>query len=447
MPSPDPAATPEYYRDQQYRAWFRFSRIDEEPLDPTLLNELTPVRVDEFFSSGESTYGDFYAKVIYSPAELRQQDRTIWFVRAAVTGDKRHEIRLLGAKKVAPSHFARDPIDAASSLLVWVSDPHFSEDHHAFPLKTDAAASELAGALERDLQRLGLSSVAGMVISGDLTWRATDEEFALASEFIRQTRSWSRLEPYQYVVVPGNHDLAFSESPDEKGRPVEVATDQARTAYEHFYRDTYFLDPNPYLSLGRRYLLARAIPVEVVGLNSSFLQQDAEMFQGHGFLGEDQLSDAATQMGWNDSREVVPFRIAVLHHHVVPVVHREPPVAGHVYSLVLDAGALLRWSARYRVSLILHGHMHQPAVTRLALPIQTGGRIRDWHRLTVAGMGSSGAARDLLGDVGRNVIGLLRFGQDSVDVSIQHIDPTRPAEPADEPVLAFTMPYAAPPQR
>ena len=97
--------------------------------------------------------------------------------------------------------------------------------------------------------------------------------------------------------------------------------------------------------------------------NGSLLQQEKGHFQGHGFIGDDQMQYVAKNMGWdkvNKNSKSHVFRIAVLHHHVMPVTYRDIPMKDVGYSVVLDAEAFARWVVQNRVDLVLHGHMHQP---------------------------------------------------------------------------------------
>src|SRR5262249_2573457 len=52
--SPDPKRTPPYYKKQQYLAWFQFREIILAPEDPTVLQGLTCLQVDEFFEKPPS---------------------------------------------------------------------------------------------------------------------------------------------------------------------------------------------------------------------------------------------------------------------------------------------------------------------------------------------------------------------------------------------------------
>lgn len=71
--------------------------------------------------------------------------------------------------------------------LLQISDPHFGTE---VPRVVDALAA-LAAQLEPSL----------VVMSGDITQRATEEQFRLAGEFLR------RLPAPATLVVPGNHDI------------------------------------------------------------------------------------------------------------------------------------------------------------------------------------------------------------------------------------------------
>jgi hypothetical protein len=85
--------------------------------------------------------------------------------------------------------------------------------------------------------------------------------------------------------------------------------------------------------------------------------------------------------------------------------------------------------------------MHQPAAARLKIPFSTTGDLRDWHELSIIGMGSTGAAQADLGEIGRNTFGLLRFRSEGVSLSIFTIDPIRPREATDPPYFNVEIPY------
>ena len=435
----DATATPAYYNQggqARYLAWFKLTAIDLGPETDlsAILDQHSYVQVDEFFTHRSSRFSAFYGKRIYSLAELRQQERTIWFIRRAKPADPRHEIMLLDARTASPSHFPEQFQQSPSLNLLWLSDVHFSVDgHHAFPTAPTTTAKPLGDRVEQACRRHGIENLGGIILSGDLAWRAEADEFAQAHALLRRLQTWSGVENYQIVVCPGNHDVKFSDQPQERDVPVGPAPGAATAGYGDFYSELFYLAPNQWLSCGRRFLLGNAVPVEIVSLNSSLLWQSPGLFQGQGFVGEDQLENAAVAMGWSTGvTGPRPLRIAVVHHHLLPVIFREEPVAGRSYSTVLDAEALVRWLINHEVRVVLHGHMHTPFYTVLERPLRFG--EEGSHRIHVFGMGSSGVESGHLGEVPENMFGVLRFTGKALTVNYITVHPT------NEPRVLQTIP-------
>lgn len=317
--SPDPKRTPKYYKEQEYFAWFKFTYIASTTSDVSLLQTLTDLNVPDFFESLDSRFLRFHGKRIESADELQHQNRTIWFVRPFRDGDRTGEAEapsIALAKPYGP--FSSDPLASHSSTLLWLSDVHFG--NHAFPLTSDHVQRDLSQALEHDLKQNGVNSVAAVIVSGDLTWKNEKAEFKTAEQFLNSLRSWSTLDSNRVLVCPGNHDLMFSADPSKKGQTANLAPDDARRRYGDFYQNFYGHTSNKFLSCGRRLLVGNAVPVDVVCLNSSLLEQVKNAFQGQGFVGFPQLADAAAQMGWDkipspDAPRA--YRVLTLHHHLL----------------------------------------------------------------------------------------------------------------------------------
>jgi 3',5'-cyclic AMP phosphodiesterase CpdA len=442
IPSPEPPATPEYYRDQTYFAWLQLIEIEATPLQEDAVKQWTYLRVDDFFESGSSKFERFYGKRIASFEELRQQDRSIWFVRPAEATDPSHSILLTEESQPRPSNFPPDHVIREGTSIMWLSDIHVSQDHYRFPKQPLPDAQDLANALQLDLERLGQTRLAGLFVSGDLTWRASNEEFDAVRDVLVRIQSWSKLRNYDLVLCPGNHDLVFSADPAKLDSPVTVTGPGSRAAFSSFYEQLFQLQPNQFISSGRRFLLGGAYPVEIIALNSSYLEQTPGLFQGFGFVGNEQLADAAKQMGWTDDPGAGrPFRILMLHHHLVPVVYSESPIIGGRYSLALDAGAILRWAVAHQVDLVLHGHMHEPFRTRLDYPAGTGS-ARYRTPLWIVGMGSSGVkAEHIAGQDQANTFGILRFHDGMLTVSVYKIHPSERRQD-ETAVFSVDIPFA-----
>jgi 3',5'-cyclic AMP phosphodiesterase CpdA len=428
IPSPEPASTPAYYKDQRYLAWCQLSRISEPTAD-SVLTDYSYVRVDDFFEDKPSRYGVFYGKRIHSLKELIQQNRTIWFIRPARATDPVHEVSFYDSSVLEPSDFDHAYRQTPSANLLWVSDLHYSlSGHHGFEIEPTSSRASVGSAIEHGLEDQGIRDLGGVIVSGDITWKADPAEYRQAQYFFEWTRRWTKLGNASFVVGPGNHDLRFSDDASAKTAEVNVAPDVARAAYAAFYRDLFLKAPNAYLSSGRKFLLANAVPVDIACLNSSLLEQRQGLFQGHGFLGDDQLRDAAEKLGWvAGAPGPHAFRIVVVHHHVMPVTYREQPVSGQIYSVALDAEALVQWSVGHRVALILHGHMHQPFCAKVSRPVDPSAPAGSWHSFHVVGLGASGVGRNDLGAVGKNIAAVLRFEDDGVEVRLFSISPDNPS--------------------
>lgn len=444
---PEHAATPDYYAGRRYKAWFKLTEIGDGIKDDRILQQWSYVDVAELFETKKSIFKDFDGKQVSSFEELRHQERTIYFIRPYAPGDEVREILLYDTGRVKPSNFPSNIIEGHSPRLLWLSDLHFSDDHHAFPLEEGAqTGSRLAEAIRRDLEAQHFQRVGGIIITGDLTWRASEGEFSLVRSFLDDIMSWSTLTPNQIILCPGNHDIAFSTEPWEKGKVIEEVLDGSRLNFEVFYSDLFSVVPNSYLASGRRLLLARSFVVEIAGLNSSYLRQTRNVFQGQGYIGEGQRDLVETELGWreNDEGEDHPFRIVLLHHHLVPIIPQDLAVYEQQSSVVYDAGAVCNWVVKHRINLVLHGHMHHTKVVKEARSVGLVDGNQRWHEFVIASLGSTGVDLEHNQLDRRNVYGLLEFSKESVRLRVREIHPRDPDRPVDPTIVNMEIPYGKP---
>jgi len=314
MPTPDPEKTPRYYIDNTCKAWFKILSIQD--CKPVTLRELTYDDVKEFMN--DPTSDAFEDKRIFSVDELLGRvHRTIFFVKQYEVGHKDYEVKLTSGRR--PILFRTEPTFIGSSYIIHLSDLHFGKQ--SFPSNDNSPpAKSLASLLISDLENFGRGPPAAVIISGDLTWFGHDEEFQEAQKFILKLRSAFNLDlSYQLVVVPGNHDIQWSpQSGDyDPKRQVEYSTDIAQRNYKQFFAKVLEIAPNAYLSMGRRFVLSNYVSVDIIGLNSTRLE--SRHHAGFGFVGKDQIDDAFRQMKWVPGSAKTTYRVAVMHHHVVPV--------------------------------------------------------------------------------------------------------------------------------
>lgn len=197
------------------------------------------------------------------------------------------------------------------TLLLQISDPHFGTER---PAAVEALV-QLALAQRPDV----------LLLSGDITQRATPAQFAAAHAFVQ------RLQVPRLVALPGNHDIPLWHLPLRLLRPY--------ARYQAVFGDE--LEP----SLDSDDLLLLA-----VNTTRWWRHEDGQ-------LSGAQIQRVATRLA---QARLGQRRVVMVHQ---PLVVTRPEDQGN--RLHGHAAALLAWGAA-GVDLIVGGHIHLPFV--LALP-------------------------------------------------------------------------------
>lgn len=397
LPPPDDGkATPSYYRENSYLAWFKLTSI--EPCDEDVLQGYSYVDVDEFYSDGLSHFQAFGNKAIFNAEELHNQQRTIWFIRPKRPDDKSHEIKsFMQSEKVATnvdSTFKVLPYDK----ILWLSDLHFSKEHHAFTntqTENNSLLRRLSDVLSKE--KVNPSTV---IISGDITFKALEDEYKQAEEFIKDMNSVYSLDSSSYAITPGNHDLAFSDSPDKPDSEITKTYPEAQKNYNVFYNKVFGCSPTEELYSIRRFLTPDLVPMEIICVNSCYLQQCKDSFQGLGYVGSNQMGKLAKELILTDHAS--PIRILVMHHHLMPVMYKETPQYDKAYSLTLDAEAVAQFICQHNIKVVLHGHNHKEFYAEVTRKIKENKK-----KFYIIGLGSSGVKAEELSDGRQNMFAVI----------------------------------------
>lgn len=357
IPSPDRERTPPYYSEQDNLAWFRLSAIEDAEESELTEKSYEEPPADDF--DEDPHRAAFDGKRVFSLQEMLGRHRTIYFLREAQEGDPSHQVSLAPNPRVTA--FMKKTRQVPSRYIVQLSDLHFGPQH-AYPRESSPTQRNLALRVSEDLENEYQGEPpAAVILSGDFTWQGTADEFLWAREFVEDLQSIFELQPSRFVICPGNHDMQWSTAAGEYDpkAPVTAVGPDAQANYRSFVNDTIQLTFQESLAIGRRYLLSNFVPVEILALDSTRLEQ--QHFAGYGFVSRQQLNDAAAELDWTESNKGGQYRMIVLHHHVVPVLPVEEIAnADARYSLTLDAGELLYRALELEVDLIVHGHMHHP---------------------------------------------------------------------------------------
>jgi len=198
-------------------------------------------------------------------------------------------------------------------VLLQVSDPHFGTER---PPVLEALV-RLAHAQRPDW----------LLLSGDITQRATEAQFAAASAFVQ------RLQVPRLLALPGNHDIPLWHLPLRLLRPY------AR------YQAAFGNSLEPEFESADLLLLA-------VNTTRWWRHQDGQ-------LSAAQVQRVADRLADSTRARPVQRRVVMVHQPVAVALPQDIPDRLHGH-----AAALEQWG-RAGVDLIVGGHIHRPFVLRL----------------------------------------------------------------------------------
>jgi 3',5'-cyclic AMP phosphodiesterase CpdA len=252
--------------------------------------------------------------------------------------------------------------------ILHVSDVHFgpqcryrSPEHPTPPSAGETAARELCADLKRHEHGSGFRAI---VVSGDLTWENKPEEFATAKYFLDHLSTNLGVPLDNTVVIPGNHDITWSEVDARSARRYRYLTQQfAERAFRDFYTKTLGRTVSGYLMDLRIFPSEKVI---IVGFNSCRLHHKRDA--GLGYVGREQVEQAIRELRKNEAYRANSsdfFKIAVIHHHLLPMTDLnladlEKAPAERKFSLTVDAKMVLDLLLAENFAMVLHGHQHVP---------------------------------------------------------------------------------------
>lgn len=418
--SPDALCTPEYYKDNSYYAWFKFSSIEE--CEATELNDYSYLESHSLFKDGETNYNLFFNKVVFSIAELIQQNRTVWFLRRFKDGDKENEIILLNANVVQPYIFSDKHKELKGDTFLWLSDLHFSNG--LLSVKSTINNESLLNHIKYCSDKENVfDDISSLIISGDITDCGSAEGYRMAEEFIVDINRESecKLDADNILICPGNHDIKRKEFNHPKKSDPELFnnSEDAAVNFTAFFKDIYNIKPNKFLASGRKYLTKSGQSVEIAAINTIMLQQYKD-FEGHGYITQEQLDFVEESMQWKTDKPTSNYRIVVMHHHYCPGCLSEKIEMDKPSSVVYDADRLLQWLVKNNVKLLLHGHKHNKFLSKVSSPIKRDdksidvNRMHDIHIVSAGGIGARGT---------ENRFGTLTFTPNELCVRVYKIYP------------------------
>jgi 3',5'-cyclic AMP phosphodiesterase CpdA len=431
--SPEKQITPEYYREQKYKAWFCFSEIGEEISTDNaniLLKKHSYTYIPNLFEVNNLSSSSFDNKIVFSCNELYEQQQTLWFIREKRNTDKLHEIHSYSNISPLGENVDRGYWPLKSNIVLWLSDLHFSNTHHNF-ISQPGENNNLGTRLKKELDNLEIIPCS-LVISGDITYKALKEEFDDAYNFIKDMNSIFSLKGNVYSICPGNHDIAFSSSTDEPNAQVNTAFEDAKANYVYFFKKVYGYEPNDMLYTIKRFILSDVGPIEFININSCVLQQAEGVFQGMGFVGNDQITRIENEL--RTTSKLNPFRILVLHHHLMPVIFKESPENNKMYEITLDSEAIVQFIVKNNINIVLHGHSHKEFYAEVTRKINDNNKWKYY----IAGLGSTGIITGHASDGRQNMFACLVFDKDNLIINGYKLNPNGEKSTS---IFSYEIPY------
>jgi len=284
--------------------------------------------------------------------------------------------------------------------VLHISDIHFGPHCQVAMVDPKDTGRNVADLLLSDLSahRFNLRFHA-VIASGDFTWENRLEEFAAADSFLRQLSHRLDVPLSDFVVIPGNHDITWSEADPSKAKGFRyLLRQEAEAGYRAFLNGLRGFEDE--FLIGLRIFARQRIAI--VGLNSCRLHHRRDA--GLGFVGLDQAEQAIRLLRQNSTYTRLEgnfLKIAVLHHHLLPetdldLAELERPPAKRRFSLTMDASSVLNLLLADNFALVLHGHLHLPfcGVERRITVADTDYTVPGDSRIAVSAGGSLSVDKD-----------------------------------------------------
>jgi predicted phosphodiesterase len=245
--------------------------------------------------------------------------------------------------------------------ILHLSDLHFGKKCR-LNANSPPSSNESVKDLLYDLSAQRALGIQAVVISGDFTSDGLKEQFDACRSFILALSEGLKIPIRDFVLVPGNHDIAWYQvdehNPAKRTPNCHVTAPRLYREFLHELRGdaTFTTD---YLTDIVQFPKERVV---IVGLNSCRFESPQNV--GLGYVGKAQIWEVIQRLrAMSIGSEYL--KVAVLHHHLLPVLDVElglliRPRGERNYSLTLDAAGILETLLADNFAVILHGHMHLP---------------------------------------------------------------------------------------
>lgn len=361
--SPEVGATPAYYNNSKFYAWFKLSNIQ-------LISE------QEFISKFSEVPTNANTLFILPYSEVEYNERIL--------------------------------IDNAN--ILHISDIHLGDDF-GFPQTSSCNSGyRLIDIIKKYFDFENKIKIGLIVMSGDITSRANMGILqGPGCDFLKELCKTLNINHNQVIIVPGNHDIPYKDA--------NFHDYNHENSYKLFLKDFY--GEQKEINGYDKFITKDGLMIDILRINSARLRNKEESNFGY--------------VGWDDYRYIIEknkknenaIRIAVLHHHLIPVPNEEPIDSIYPYgsiSATLDAGKVIEGLHHYNFDIVLHGHQHLPGINKISRGVLKAGIVNLNKELFLLGAGSLGAKVErLTGQLRNNSFSILKLSNEKIKIeSVQY---------------------------
>ncbi|MNZ34936.1 cyclic 3',5'-adenosine monophosphate phosphodiesterase [compost metagenome] len=208
-----------------------------------------------------------------------------------------------------------------------------------------------------------------LIISGDISNRANEQEFSLASDLIEKIARSLKVDRSKVLFCPGNHDIHWPAIEAHKGIGGDFDS-VVKSKYLNLLRGGLIFSDNHSSGEGRfdspPYLVSWSFDdLNIFSLNSAVYDgPDAAPHRGE--IKSEQIEAINEVLASHVSRSKV--NIFILHHH--PKQYEDKTFRSADPSCMINSDGLLHLLAQHEIDFVVHGHKHVP---RFDLEINSDG--------------------------------------------------------------------------
>ncbi len=290
--------------------------------------------------------------------------------------------------------------------VLHISDLHYhTSGHHGFSLPKHFLPQEdlradrptMVDAITDAVK--GITRIDGIIVTGDLTWGATAQEYDCAEQELLRLQALLNVTKEHVLLIPGNHDAHW-----DKDKSIRFS------GFAKLFNNVTGCALSDQDFTSTVNIGDGAINVRFLGVNSATIESMED--QGIGLVGVEMLKQFLQTTTSDANPEIMPVTILCMHHHILPVAYVENDYFKNNKkrtSVTLDAKAILHLCGRYRVGMVLHGHQHQPSLVRYEAfdPLEQKPIAK--NPIWASGCGSTGVENKHLGDINRRHFQVLEF--------------------------------------